>query len=259
MEARKQLLGLFLMKDELFNFHQLMVLEENPFKMFKIIKQNIITLNTFFESLGRYSFLIKNNPDLKELTRSIRKRKGLINHMRNKIGGHLDDDVLIRSAQWIPYIFHEKSKENREIQIGLSYQALLEAAVNSYIDLYDNERQKEFGKEIDLNYPPDQALFLNFLEALNSDSLKWIKSAIEIIESDFEYLNDEGIIYQSRIAGFTDFNLKNTFILPDKEQLEDNELTSIAIAAVKELDKKKKIELLNKLIEELGDKIKKSS
>jgi len=259
MEARKQLLGLFLMKDELLNFHQLMVLEENPYKMFKIIKQNLITLNTFFESLERYNLLIKENPELKELTKSIRKRKGLITHMRNKIGGHLDDDVLIRSAQWIPYIFHEKSKENREFQIYLSYKALLEAAINSYIDLDDDEKQKEFWTEIDLNYPPDQTLFFNFLEALNLDSIEWIKSAIEIIESDFEYLNDEGYIYQSKIVGLTDFNLKNDFTLPDVEQLEGDELVSLAIAAFKELDKKKKFELLNKLREELEDKIKKSS
>ena len=166
METRKLLLGLFLMKDELSNFHQLMVLEENPFKMFRLIKQNLITLNTFFESLDRHNVIIKENPDLKELTRSIRKRKGLIIHMRNKIGGHLDDDVLIRSAQWIPYIFHEKSKENREFQIGLSYKALLETSINSYIDLNDNEKQKEFGTEIDLGYPPDQSLFFNYLKLL---------------------------------------------------------------------------------------------
>jgi len=76
---------------------------------------------------------------------------------------------------------------------------------------------------------------------------------------NFEYLNDEGYIYQSKIVGLTDFNLKNDFTLPDVEQLEGDELVSLAIAAFKELDKKKKFELLNKLREELEDKIKKSS
>lgn len=254
MEIRKQLLRLFLLKDELQYFHKSLVIEKNPFDMFRIIKQNLVALNTFLESLNRYNLYIKQNPELKEITRSIRKRGEFITHMRHKVGGHLDDEVLIRSAQWIPYIFHEKSKENREFQIGLSYQALLESAINSY--KAKDEKQKEFGEEINLNYPSHQTLFFSFLETMNVDSIEWIKSVIDIIERDFLYFNDDEALFQSKIAGFTNFNLKNDFKLPNKEQLESNVIANLILEVSKETNNTKKVELLNKLIRELDEKIK---
>lgn len=256
MKIRKQLLGLFLLKDELEYFHQALSDEKNPFDKFRLIKQNLIVLNTFLESLNKFNTYIKENKELKERTRNIRKRGGLITHMRNKIGGHLDDDVLIRSAQWTPHIFHKLAKENRELQIGLSYKSILEASINSYIDLSDNEKQKEFGTEIDLSYPPDETLFFNYLGAINSDSIEWIKTVIEIIERDFVYFDNKETLFQSKIAGLTDFNLKNDFQLPEKSQLKNNELIKLSEEASFETDNEKKTELLNKLIKKLEEKIK---
>lgn len=259
MEIRKQLLGLFLLKDELDYFHHSLSVEKNPFVKFRLIKQNLIVLNTFLESLNKFNSYINNNQVLKEKTRSIRKRGGLITHMRNKIGGHLDEDILIRGSQWTPFIFHKLSKENRELQIGLSYKTILEASINSYINLSDEEKQKEFGTEIDFSYPPDEILFFNYLGNLNSDSIEWIKTIIEIIEREFKYFDDEDVFFQSRIAGLTDFNLKNNFKFPEKEQLEDDELVILSEEAFKEEDKNKKIDLLNKLINKIEEKIKSSS
>jgi hypothetical protein len=251
MEIRKLLLGLFLLKDELDYFHQSLDNESNIINKFRLIKQNLIILNTFLESLNKFNPYVKQNQELKLKTRSIRKRGELINHMRNKIGGHLDEDVLIRSAQWTPHIFHKTAKENRDSQILLSYKSIIEASINSYIDLSDNEKQKEFGKEIDLTYPPDETLFYNYLGDLNSDSIEWIKTVIKIIEKDFEYFDDEETLYQSKIAGLTDFNLKKEFSLPEKEELKGDELVQLAEEAFKEVDATKKSELLNKLIEKI--------
>lgn len=195
MKIRKLLLGLFLLKDELDYFHQSLNNETNPFNKFRLIKQNLIVLNTFLESLNRFNLYIKGNQELTLKTRSLRKRGELINHMRNKIGGHLDEDILIRSAQWTPHIFHIKAKENRDLQIGLSYKSIIEASINSHIDLSDNEKQKSFGTEIDLSYPPDETLFYNYLGNLNSDSIEWIEAIIEIIENDFEYFDDKETLH----------------------------------------------------------------
>jgi hypothetical protein len=256
MKIRKLLLGLFLLKDELDYFHQSLSNETNPFNKFRLIKQNLIVLNTFLESLNKFNLYIKQSRELKLKTRSIRKRGELINHMRNKIGGHLDEDVLIRSAQWTPYIFHKIAKENRDLQIGLSYKSIIEASINSYIDLSDNEKQKPFGTEIDLSYPPDETLFYNYLGNLNSDSIEWIETVLEIIEKDFEYFDDKETLHQSRIAGLTDFNLKKEFSLPKKEQLKNNELVKLAEESFNEVDVARKTELLNELIEKIEIKIK---
>lgn len=254
MEIRKLLLGLFLLKDELDYFHQSLSNETNPFNKFRLIKQNLIVLNTFLESLNKFNLYIKQNQELKVKTKSIRKRGELINHMRNKIGGHLDEDVLIRSAQWTPHIFHKIAKENRDLQIGLSYKSIIEASINSYIDLSDNEKQKPFGTEIDLSYPPDETLFYNYLGNLNSDSIEWIETVLEIIEKDFEYFDDKETLRQSKIAGLTDFNLKKEFSLPEKEQLKNNELVELAEKSFNEVDVVKKTELLNELIEKIEKK-----
>jgi hypothetical protein len=256
MEIRKQLLVLFLLKDELEFFHQSLNEEEDPFKQFRLIKQNLIVLNTFLESLNKFKEYIKRNEDLKERTRLIRKRGGLIIHMRNKIGGHLDDDVLIRSAQWTPFVFHKLAKENRKLQVGLSYKTIIEASINSYIDLSNNEKQKEFGMEIDLSYPPDVTLFFNYLGNINSDSIEWTSIIIEIIERDFAYFEDKEALFQSKIAGLTDFNLKNNFQLPKNSQLENNDLTKLSEEAFSETDNEKRAELLKKLKEKIEEKIK---
>ncbi len=256
MEIRKQLLELFLLKDELEYFHkELSDSKEISFK-FRLIKQNLIVLNTFLESLSKFNIHIKENKELKERTRNIRKKGGLINHMRNKIGGHLDNDVLIRSAQWTPYIFHKNAKENRELQISLCYKSILEASINSYIDISKDEMQKEFGNEIDFFYPPDETIFYNYLGKINFDSIEWIKLVIETIEKDFVYFDNKEMFVESRIAGLTDFNLKKKFELPDKNQLKNNEFIELSLQALTEKDNSKKRDLLNKLSKKLEEKIK---
>jgi hypothetical protein len=258
MKIRKQLLNLIVLEDELQYFHHALNTETDCFKKFRLIKQNLISLNTFLETIRSFNEYLKDNEQLKSKTRSIRKRGGLINHMRNKIGGHLDENLLYRAAQWTPIIFSKISKENRELQVGLAYKTIIEASINSYIDLSDNEIQKEFGTEIDLSYSPDTTLFYNYLGNLNLDSIDWISSIIEIVEKDFQYFDNIETSHQSKIAGFTDFNLKNEFKLPENQLLEENELVKFTEKIFQETDNTRKKEGLQELIKLLGKKIKSS-
>lgn len=256
MEIRKQLIELFLLKDELEYFHQSLTIENNPFIKYRLIKQNLTALNTFLESLSNFNKYINNNQELKELSRNLRRKGGLISHMRNKIGGHLDNDLLKRAAQWTPYIFHKLAKENRNLQIGLCYKSILEASINSYIDLSNNDKVKMFETEIDLSFPPDEILFFNFIGNINLDTIKWIETVIEIIEKDFIYFDNEELFIQSKLAGLTDFNLKNKFQLPEQSQLKNNALIKLCEETFIETDNTKKIEHLNNLIKIIEEKIK---
>ncbi|AUC15428.1 hypothetical protein BTO06_09875 [Tenacibaculum sp. SZ-18] len=248
MEIRNKVLGLYLLKDELNYFHESLNNEFNPIKKFRLIKQNLIVLNTFIESLNKFNLYLRNNDELKDKARSIRKRGGLINHMRNKIGGHLDEDILKRAAQWSPDFFSKKNKENKTAQIFIGYKTILESSINSYIDINDNKLQKEFGIEIDLMIPSDCEIFFNYLGCLNVDSINWISNIIEVLELDFEYFDDDELINNFRIASYTDFNLKKDFKLPELEEIEDNEMADLLIEAIKETDLLKKNEKLNDLI-----------
>jgi len=255
MEKRKQLLCLIVLRDEIEYFHHSLSIEKDDLIKYRLIKQNLISLNTFLETIKSLSEYLRENVQLKDKTRSIRKRGGLINHMRNKIGGHLDENLLYRAAQWTPIIFSKMFSQNKSLQVGLAYKTIIEASINSYIDLSDNEIQKEFGTEIDLTYPPNATLFFNYLSDLNMDSINWITSVIGIIEEDFEYFDYSQMKLQSKIAGSTDFNLKNKFTIPKYEPSEDSELVKFTEKIFQETDQVKKAEGLKELIRIMEEKI----
>jgi len=256
MEQRKQLLELFILKDELEYFHKSLCNENGFSSKLRLIKHNIIALNTFLDTLDKFNSHIKNNQQLKHKTKSIRKRGELIKHMRNKIGGHLDDDVLIRGAQWTPFIYSKEVKLNNEMQTYFAYKTILEASINSHIDVSSNdERQKDFGREIDFFYPPDAKMFFNYMGGLNTDSIEWIQDTIELIEKDFKYFNKDELLDKAKESASTDFNLKKDHKLPNIGNNKKNDLIVLAEQIYYEEDKTKKFILIKRLLSLLNKKI----
>lgn len=251
MEVKAKFLRVFLLQKELEYFHNSLENHEEFLELLRLIRQNFICLNTFRESLSLFNNYIKVEDDLKYLTKDLRKRLELVNHIRNKVAGHLDEELLKRAAQWEPHIFSEVVATNEDFQSILVYKTIIESAINSFIDENNNDTQKYFKTEIDLNYPPNRKLFLNYLRQLNTDSIKWLKQIKSLLEQDFKYTNLQESFEFSKIAGQTDFNLK-------KEQTISNEYSEFSkkfIEKIKDIyfddNSKTSIPKLEKLILEL--------
>lgn len=261
MEEKKRLLSLFLIKDELGYFHNSLKSCPDELPRLRLIKYNFITLNTFLDIINDFVVYIKNDNELKRQVKYITKRKGFINHMRNKIGGHLDDKLLYRGAQWTPEVFSAEVREHRELQALLSYKTMIEASINSYLDVSSaTDRQKEFGLEIDLAFESDRVLFFNYLGELNEKSISCVDYMISMIEEGFKYYDRKGLIQAAKVAGLTDFNIKKEFELPrDEEMREAEQKDSILLEMLEnvyhEADSSKKLESLQKIINLLQDKI----
>jgi hypothetical protein len=164
-----------------------------------------VTLNNLYDLLRQGG--IRGDAEFQNHTRELRKKLGFINHVRNKSVGHIDFVLSERAVQWTPQLFLEDSRENSEYRIFESYRALLEASINSF--LTEGGRQKVFGHEIDLIYPPDRIKFYKFLEDVVTESIAWLRHAIKVVESGINFYTRESIEEFGAIAGKTSFDLKN--------------------------------------------------
>ena len=149
---------------------------------------------------------VRGDEEFQERTRKLRKKLGFINHIRNKSVGHMDFLLAERAAQWAPQLFMGLSKENSEYRIFESYRALIEASINSF--LTEDGRQKIFDHEIDLVYPPDNKEFYRFLADIVTESIDWVRMAIQVVESGINFHDQESIEELGAIAGQTNFDLK---------------------------------------------------
>ena len=257
MILKSKFLRLILLQDEIQYFHESLSAENTFLQRFRLTKQNFLILNVFKESLPDFNEILKDYPDLVQKTKSIRKRLEFINHIRNKVSGHLDGDLLLRAVQWEPLIFSQEGKGKREFQVTFAYKAVLESAINSYIDPSDKEVQKEFGTEIDLAYPPDVGRFFNYLGNLNIDCIKWLDEMLTIIEKSVKYSNGKEMFDSAKKAGLTDFNLKKKFEVANIYSDKPDELMLAMEDAYNEKNKDlkvKKLELIIKKLEEEKNK-----
>jgi hypothetical protein len=67
---------------------------------------------------------LKNGKELTEKAKSLKKRLEFINHLRNKISGHIDEKVIEKAIQWEPFFLPKTSLNNyhsdgRLILLGL--------------------------------------------------------------------------------------------------------------------------------------------
>lgn len=253
IEAKSNFLRLTVLKDEIEFFHKTLLKPNTFLDQLRYIKQNFTTLNTLRESISQFDNYIKDSKELSLKTKTLRKRLEFVNHLRNKIGGHLDDELLKRAAQWEPHIFSETISEYKDFQLLLVYKTIIESSINSYVDESDNDNQKFFKTEIDLNYPPDRNLFFNFLGNLNIDVINWISQMITSVELDFKYSNIVETFKFCKIAGATDFNLKKDQKLKNDYSLDDESWKMIE-EIYYEVNHSNKTEKIQEIIKKLIDK-----
>ena len=192
--------------DDISSYHIELDEVENWNKKLRLLKNCFVALDILRDSFSHYNGIIKEDDVLLIQAKEIKKRLQFINHVRNKVSGHLDRSILEKAVQWEPQIFKKANQTNQEGQLLLTYKTLLESAINSYID--NDSIQKIFKTEIDLFYQPDQTLFLNFMWELNQDAINFLTNIKNLISDRIEFWDEEQLIKQAIIAGNTDFRLK---------------------------------------------------
>lgn len=151
-----------------------------------------IPLNLLRETIGSYNAYCEGNEELTEKKRNLNKNLEFINHLRNKVSGHLSDEALDKMIQWIPEIYDENSKQNATYQEYQIYRALIEIAINSY-QTPDGD-QKQFGKEIDIQIPEYRHLFFDYLLQTVNNAINFLECIQDVIRPKlvyFEYPKDE--------------------------------------------------------------------
>lgn len=195
-----------------------------------------VSLHNLKDSMNR----IRINGDAQFVleTKSLRRDLDFIVHIRNKGVGHLDRVLLERAAQWTPEIFHIKSHESDDYLTFLSYKAVLESTINSYLN--EDGQQKVFKTEIDFLYPPDSHQFFEFLSNIVKRSINWLENAREVVRSGIGLHSDEQIKEMAAIAGQTNFNLKDesVFTFSDEEM---KKCAALAIEQLREIGAEQKI------------------
>lgn len=160
-------------------------------------------LKSYINGWGRYH---ANDSYMNALKNKILPGLEFANHVRNKIIGHIENDVIGNSVQWEPTIFQDSLKDNELMQRFLLYRSVLESAINSYLDA--NGKHKIFEQEIDIIFPDTCKLFYTYHMKLISDSLEYLRKLKTTMKSQIIYFHGlpANLI---KNAGETDFKTKN--------------------------------------------------
>ncbi|MEO1985162.1 MAG: hypothetical protein ABGX47_00680 [Martelella sp.] len=147
--------------------------------------------------------LYKDNPELGELQRPIRNGLEFFKYLRNVYVGHFVSDLTDKTFEWMPHMNALVGKSRKEDQMIVSWFAL-ETAINTYAD--PETGHKIFDSDTDLNYPPDQTRFFNFLGETALGSIAYIARLIVVTRGSVDVPNlEEGLLELSMIAGQTGF------------------------------------------------------
>ena len=196
--------------DELRFYHELIQKKpkdaEGLTKKYQYVKAIMLPLSLLSKNLKSWSKLTNGNAELIRLQQALREKLEFANHLRNKITGHLEKELLSNTVQWEPLIFQELSKTDKVAQRLVMYRSLLESAINSYQD-EKTGRQKVFQKEIDLNLPYYAKLFFEYLYQMVDESLRYLSLLMTTTDERIKYFTGlpEDIM---KAAGATDFKLK---------------------------------------------------
>lgn len=231
--AKAQYVNLLLLHDELKYFDSVLV---NPVADIKdwldklrATRSIFLTLNNVKDAADRLQ--ISGSSELLTKTRNIKRSLLFANHFRNRGIGHLDDILLKRAVQWHPQIFYEAGKENELLRTTEAHRAVIESCINSFLD--KDGKQKVFGHEIDLMYPPDAKEFFNYLYDLVNEAIDWLQFSKATLFEGIELHVEDEVQELAAIASRTNFNLKEETVL----EYSKVEMNSNFQAAIKTLEK----------------------
>lgn len=248
IKTKAKYLKLLLLKNDLEHFHNTLQVSADDgdswIAKLRNTRQVFLVLNNVRDTVQHMG--IVGPEEYVALTKKLRKMLSFINHFRNKAIGHLDTDMIERAAQWAPFLFSVKIRDNERLQIMLGHRAVIEAGINSFLD--EEGVQKIFKTEIDLMYPPDRDMFYEFLCEVVTTSIEWLAISLSIVSSKINYHDNEKMKEMSVIAGKTEFDLRKESNF-DYSEAELKEALRNVVSKLKELGTKQEI---IDLIEKIG-------
>lgn len=169
------------------------------------IKNAFVALHHLAEwekTIGRPYY--KDNPDLGRQFKNIRPQVEFFSYLRNKFGAHLTDDLLNKTLEWHPELYHTLQGPHGPLEILMYNIWALETAINTYID--HNGTHKIFEHEIDLNYPPDEKLFKDTLFETIEEATGFLEQVAKILQPKVEVeISEHESMRLFRHAGLTKF------------------------------------------------------
>lgn len=181
---------------------QLGKFKSRKYQFYVILKQLFVLLDNIkgITSNTALNNLIKKDKSIISLRRKINKDSRFYEHIRNKIGGHLDDSIIKKTMQWHPELFAGEQTHRKDTSWILNF-FLLEMAVNTYVDKEGNHKIFNY----DLDFMIQDGKFFEHLENFVSDNLQLlnkIKNKLFTIIDKFEIISWEDLIKE---AAKTDF------------------------------------------------------
>lgn len=171
---------------------------------FRILKATFVPYSILLDSIKMLSIYTRDNDELSKMRKKLIPLLEFMNHLRNKMSGHLDDEVLNKVIQWEPSMFVKEIVEQEKLHTFLIYKTLLESAINTRVA----ENIKVFKGEIDVCYPPDWEMFIAFMDETYSTSVRYLDLLIMTIKPKLSLVKHEESLLKAIWAGATDFNLK---------------------------------------------------
>lgn len=230
---KSQYMTLLLLKDELQYFDE--VLSEGIMDISSWLSKLRATRSVFLalHNLKEVSERVQLQGDSEFVAKTRKMRRDLIfaNHFRNRGIGHLNDTLMRRAAQWHPQVFLNGVQSDAHLQTVEAQRAVIESCINSFVD--QDGKQKNFGTEIDLMYPPDATQFYEYLATQVKESIEWLTEAIAILGASIKYHSKEQIQELAAIAGQTNFDLKEESDITYSEDVVNERLENY----LKELEK----------------------
>lgn len=169
------------------------------------VKDILLPLAVLSSNIKKWGKYYQNNDELKDLKSKLNDGLEFANHMRNKITGHLEDEVIRNTIQCEPAIFEVRMKDTI-MQRYLIYKSLIESAANSYVDPITG-KHRIFDYEVDLSYPETNEKFRDYMITLVKDSMEFLEKFKMLLNSKIVYFSGTPEnIYKK--AGKTDFRLK---------------------------------------------------
>ena len=164
--------------------------EQKESQLLICIKNNLIPLKNLFDLKPRLNRYFIDNKDLQDLSKILNKNLEVSNKLRNRIAGHLDDDVTNNAVSWEPYIFVKIQNEEHKTfaQDYFIYKSLFESAVNSCI-----EQNGIFTEEIDILIPDKRTKLLDFMDSTNNLAIDFLEKTLEIMDSLVVYWNQNDL------------------------------------------------------------------
>ena len=148
------------------------------------LKYDFIPLNLLKESLDSFSIYCKDNPELRAQYKRLKKDLDFVNHLRNKVGAHLSDEALDKMIQWNPDIYADGARTNTVVQEYQIYRAMMDVAINSYLD--EKGQQKQFGTEINIEL--ESKVFYTYLLSTVNLAIHFLEEIQNIISPNIKYI-----------------------------------------------------------------------